>query len=612
MDDMQDYEYYEAHAKDVKLTAITSDEDNVDILARLRDNDPEFTSFTILGERHLYDEREDFVVQKGDHLGWLGYFVGKSKQLETLSIVDFPDNINLNAFLEGVGRNRSIKELRFCKDLGDEFQSLVPLMRNNDSLRHLGFNGFAIGLQCACIIAFLLGQSNSLKRLEIYDTGLDVEGLVEVVTALRTHTQIEELRLNSNNNLGRDGYVALGRMLEGWRNTRLSLLDVGYSDIEDEGLNALVAGLKHCHNLKSLNLNGNESITEAGLRSLSTLFHSNNCRLELLDLARMNIGDDGMSILAPGLASLPSLQKLNLYGNSIGDQGIQALVGALVNCNIEKLNISSNMLMDSVSGLRALGTLVARGARSMRSLSLNDCSVTAEGLQSFVDGMADCCSLTTLDLSFNHSITANGLACLSSLLRAEHCLLCTLDLYCSRHLGDDGAAALANGLIGNKSLTNLFFDFSGITATGWAAFSRLLCDTSNVKNTYLSNHTLERISEFSFGEQVGPQFLKRYLKWNKSLNQDAAICKILHSHPDIDVKPLFEFNLKCLPLVVAWLENAKPYLRNLTTYETTEYFQGRQLSSVYKFIRGMPQLAVDGYHMEKTKAKKKRKFDLTM
>ena len=56
-----------------------------------------------------------------------------------------------------------------------------------------------------------------------------------------------------------------------------------------------------------------------------------------------------------------------------------------------------------------------------------------------------------------------------------------------------------------------------------------------------------------------PQYIKRYLKWNKLQNRAAAICKILHSHHDIDITPLFEFNLKCLPLVVAWLEKAKPY-----------------------------------------------------
>ena len=547
--EVQDYEYYEAHAKDIKLEDITSEKDNADLLARLRDNDPHVYQISITKSRY----ERDFVLREGDHLGWLGYFVGKSKQLETLTIESFPETISLNAFLEGLGHNQSIQYLFISRDLGESFQSLIPFVRNNDSLRHLSFNDFDIGLQCVRNITLLLSQNSSLKRLEIDETDLDVEGLVEVITAVRAHTQIEELSLTSNYNLGREGFAELGRMLEGWRSPRLSFLDVMYSDIDDEGLYSLVAGLRNCHNLTSLTLHGNRSITEAGWRSLSALFQSDNCRLECLDLGRMNIDDEEVSILAPGIASLSSLRHLDLFENSIGDQGIQALVGALVSCNIEELCLSNN------------------------------------------------------------HFTTNVMTSLSSLFRGEHCALYHLWLY-GTHLGDGGAAVLADGLIGNMSLTTLNFKDERITASGWAAFSELLCDTSSVNNTYLSNHTLVEVGEPAYKSPDTPQEIMQYLKWNKSHNQTAAICKILRSHPDIDIKPLLQFNLKCLPFVVAWLEKAKSYRAKVK--ESTEVFHSRQLSAVYKFIRGMPQLAVDGYRKEKTKDiqsdAKKRKFDLTL
>ena len=88
---------------------------------------------------------------------------------------------------------------------------------------------------------------------------------------------------------------------------------------------------------------------------------------------------------------------------------------------------------------------------------------------------------------------------------------------------------------------------SSITAKGWAAFSKLLCDTSSVNNTNLSNHTLLEI-----GWCDTPQDIVQYLELNKLQNQAAAICKILQCHPDIDITPLFEVNLKCLPLAVEW------------------------------------------------------------
>ena len=608
--EMHDYEYYEARAREVKLEDITSDEHNKDILGWLRDEDPELKCITITT---LAIDWSDFVVRRGDHLGWLGYFVCKNKQLETLSIGSLPDNINLDAFFEVLGQNRSIKTLQIGSDIGESFQKLVPFVRNNDSLHELSFNYFDIGLQCARNIALLLGQQRTLKCLDFEEMGFDDEGFSQIAKAVRSQPQIEKLRLCCGT-IGRDGYAALGSALEGCSSLRnlsiMTAIDLEVNDIGNEGLLVLAEGLKHCHDIRELVLFGNLMVTEEGLRSLSTLFQSDNCRLELLELGQMNIGDDGMTVLATGITSLPSLKRLTLWDTFIGDQGLQDLVRGLVNCNLEELNFSKNEVMESISGLRLLGTLVRRST-NMRSLSLYNSSLTDEGLQSFVEGMANYCNLTDLNLSHNHSITANGLESLSSLFQAEHCSLRTLSL-CGIHFGDDGAAALANGLIGNKSLTNLKLSTSGIVARGWDAFSELLCDTSSVNNTYLSNHTLVEVGEHAYRLEDTPRDIRELLKWNKLQNQAAAICKILHSHPDIDITPFLQWKMKCLPLVVAWLEKAKLYIENVN--ETTESFQRRQLSAVYKFVRGMPQLAVDGYHSQKTNdtqshAQKKRKFD---
>eukprot|EP00985_Skeletonema_marinoi_P014345 scaffold7266_cov121-Skeletonema_marinoi.AAC.7 len=599
--DEQDYEYYEARAKDVKLEDITSSQQNADILAMLRDNDPDIRYISITDE--MYDG-SDFAVREGDELGWLGYFVGRSKQVKELYIYYFPDNLKMDSFFGGLGHNRSIQKLYIYTDLGESLQSLGPLLRNNNSISDLTFSGFNIGLQCARNIASLLGQQSSLKCLNFEETNLGDETFVEMATALSKQPQIEELHL-STSNIGRNGCVALGNALEGMRNPNFATLDLGHNNIDDEGLHALVGGLINCHNLTSLYLHRNELITGVGLRSLSTLLQSDSCCLEHLDLEQTNMDNDGVAVLAAGLARLPTLKKLDLSNNRIGDQGLQALVGGLGCCNLlEELYLSRNMLLGSGLGMRSLGTLLQR--TNMQSLFLSD-TVNDEGLQCLVDGMANCDRLKKLALSYkNNSMTAVGLRSLSSLFRSERCTLCNLLL---GYLGDDGAMALANGLIGNESLKTLEFSRSGITERGRAAFSKLLCDTSSVNNTYLSNHTLETIG--GYGRRIALSEIMKYLTFNKLHNCDAAICKILDSHPDIDIKPLFQWKLKCLPHVVTWLENARSYLGNVK--ESTEVFQCRQLSALYKFVRGMPQLAVDGYRGQKmTDAQsKKRKFDLT-
>ena len=83
----RDYEYYEANAADISLEDITSSEDNVEILRRLRDGDDTLTHLTLDSERWP----NNFHIGEGDDLGWLGYFIGKSECLHNLHIWNLPD-----------------------------------------------------------------------------------------------------------------------------------------------------------------------------------------------------------------------------------------------------------------------------------------------------------------------------------------------------------------------------------------------------------------------------------------------------------------------------------------------------------------------------------------
>ena len=485
--DVQDYEYYEARAKDVKLENITSSQHNADILARIRDDDPDFTKLCVTDHVFLSRRSSDYLPEEGDNLGWLGYIIGRSKLLQELHIIHNPNNVNIDAFCGGVGYNRSIQNLSISIDLGEGFKSLVPFLRNNKSLSDLTFDfENSIELRCARSIAVLLGQQSSLKCLSFEEADLGDEGLLEIAATLSKQPQLEELDL-SGNNISMDGCVALGSALEGMRNPKLATLDLGRNDIDDEGLHALVAGLINCHNLTSLNLNENELITGAGLRSLSlyALLQSDRCCLECLFLDGLNIDNDGVGVLVAGLVTLPALQKLDLCSNRISDQGVQAYV------DLSKNSFSVSV---SVSGLRSLGTLIQR-TTSLKSLYLGSNNIDDTGLQGLVDDMTTRSSLTHLDLSYNDSITAVGLRTLSAFFRSDNCCLKKLSLW-GIDFGDDGVVALADGLMCNKSLTDVNFRSRGITSRGWSAFSKLLCDTASVNNTYLSNHTLERIGEF--------------------------------------------------------------------------------------------------------------------
>ena len=82
--DRRDIKCYEARAQTINLEEITSsDEDNANVLWRLRSSDPEYTCLYI---QNFWEDDCDFVVREEDDLGWLGYFAGQSRSLRSLYI----------------------------------------------------------------------------------------------------------------------------------------------------------------------------------------------------------------------------------------------------------------------------------------------------------------------------------------------------------------------------------------------------------------------------------------------------------------------------------------------------------------------------------------------
>ncbi|KAK1734082.1 leucine-rich repeat protein [Skeletonema marinoi] len=593
-------EHYEERARDVNLEDITSSEYNAFVLEMLRDD--ELKGMGILGEDFDWPDENDFVVREGDNLGWLGYFIGNSERLESLWLSHLPGD---DSFRQGLARNQSIQKLYIYSDLGEAgFQSLAPFFRNTSTLRDLVFTGSDISsLECAQNITLLLSryQIKSLKSLEFEENNISDEGFAEIARALSVQPQLEELNLKYLNadsfTFGRHGYVALGTTMKSWRSPSLKKLVIRGS---------FGGGMANCFNLEHLNLGGNDQITVVGFRALSALVRSKKFCLQSLDVSYMSIDADEMTALADGLASMKSLKSLDLSFNDIGDEGLQALAASLTNSNdLEQLDVSCNGSFSAI-GLKSLAHALPE-ASYLKELHLRSNSINDEGLKALAVGLTTHNTLERLDLSRN-AISSDGLQALTaantSSLRwlslesnaiddeavkvlvegmenlCNSCSLKEIDLD-GMDIGDGEAEVLAEGSRGNTSLTKLFCDQTNVTALGWSAFSRLLCDTSSVNNTYLSNHTLEVIG-CRYGSLYGiPSSIQRYLKLNKQSQYDVPICKILVSHSTLDMTPFFQWRLKLLPLVVAWFERARSCLGYVE--ESMASFETRELSSVYQF-----------------------------
>jgi len=185
-----------------------------------------------------------------------------------------------------------------------------------------------------------------------------------------------------------------------------------------------------------------------------------------------------------------------------------------------------------------------------------------------------------LSLSYN-LITGRGCQSLADLLEYRNCNLVRLDLDCN-DMGDGGAFVFANALATDRKLEILNLHNSDITAGGYSSFSKVLCDTSSIESTFLSNHTL-----LSLGDEDMPEDVEASLELNRSSEnkKQVAIKKILQCHRHFDMQPFFEWDLKVLPIAIAWFERAR------SVEPDDEVGIGkRKLGTIYQFICSMPEV----------------------
>jgi hypothetical protein len=167
------------------------------------------------------------------------------------------------------------------------------------------------------------------------------------------------------------------------------------------------------------------------------------------------------------------------------------------------------------------------------------------------------------------------------------------------NVGDKGALIFAHALATNRKLKELSLWNSGTTNEGLSGFSKVLCDTSSVNNTYLSNHTFESLGYLPSNL---PRDVRSLLALNGSSEnkRQVAIEKILKYHRDFDMQPFFEWDLKVLPLAIKWFERAR-YVENddrvnkssvlyFPHSDDQEGINNHKLGAIYQFVRAMPEV----------------------
>ena len=250
-----------------------------------------------------------------------------------------------------------------------------------------------------------------------------------------------------------------------------------------------------------------------------------------------------------------------------------------------------------------------RCCRSLQRIDLNYCNITDEQLLPIVDAVRGHSMLEKLQL-YGNDIGNAGCELLATLLADPNYNLRILSLG-RNAINNEGATAIANSLINNNKLQQLYLYNNQIDQSVQDVFSYIICNVSNINNTHSSNHTLQTLElGQSFGHRNGPH-LASLLRLNDDTNKShVAFKKILKYQPNIDMELLFQWDaegeqtLNALPYVIDWFERAREAIAD---DDEQHGIEERKLSAIFQFARAMPLLFVPP--LTKADIKKRKRSD---
>ena len=300
------------------------------------------------------------------------------------------------------------------------------------------------------------------------------------------------------------------------------------------------------------------------------------------------------------------------YGfNPVGREILQAYQEN--NNHLKRFSILQTNLSN---GLYNIITTTLRRCTNLEFINFYSCNMTDDQFIPKVEAMRGINSLEKLLLNSN-SIGNAGCEALATLLEDPNSNLEQLQLF-HNNIGNEGAIAIANSLTTNTKLQNLYFGGNLFdTSIIEGVFSKVLCNTASINETYLSNHKIEQISLPNIAqEEYEESQLEPLLTLNKGINKrHVAIKKIVLHHPNIDMKPFFkldrgeEDNLKALPYIVDWFDRAREVVwdyHEIGWNREELTINQRKLSAIYEFAKAMPLQLIPATHTKVDVKKRKR------
>ena len=241
---------------------------------------------------------------------------------------------------ESLKQNRSLKHLEVsgCQLDSAGAASLASALRTNSTLERLDIDENAIGDGGIAHLAEALKCNKVLKHLDVSECDMTDAALLAEV--LHTNNTLENICMNGNM-LGDQSTAKLAESLK--VNKTLEDLDVSNCKITHTGVASLADALCANNTLESLSINEN-ALEDQGIAHLSEALKLNKT-LKRLYVSSCEMTDAGVASLADALCKNNALESLDIQGNDkLTNDGLICLIEALSkNVQLDSLSLPYEM-----------------------------------------------------------------------------------------------------------------------------------------------------------------------------------------------------------------------------------------------------------------------------
>jgi Ran GTPase-activating protein (RanGAP) involved in mRNA processing and transport len=262
------------------------------------------------------------------------------------------------------------------------------------------------------------------------------------------------------------------------QNANLSVLKLGYNNLGDEGVTTLAAGIAVHKSLVSLDL-GFNNFGDEGCKSLAVAMQkacqaNHGGTIRTLYLAGNLIGEDGAIALADCIRQGSCLRKLYLTGNRLGTDGVKAITEAILEDELRRSDNTNNSMDDE------------------RLVDVEN-PANDENDESNDKPPADNSSFLGMQELFfgGTGMGSSGASSVARLLERSSCLRVISLPNCN--IGDEEVSMLASGIRPNREklpLESIQLSFNNMTYKGLEALINAVWGSSTLRELRLDNNEI--------------------------------------------------------------------------------------------------------------------------